>query len=409
MDGAPACPFVAFGDDRDGRSTSPDHRHRCFAESPPAPRAVAHQEAYCLSSAFPVCPTFQDWAKREAAHARGAGDRAETAPTAVPVATTGERVDEIDRDEPPPARGGRGPRARATRRATGRRRRPGRRVPRARAGHRGPRRGGRGGRRSAREPHGRGTGSGRQRRGSAGGRSGPCLPRPRVGRPRRPARPRRPRTTSLPVSSRGGRRRTSSPPRIGRLSAPDAGAPDAARRQLDPAVRRPDPRPVLGADASLRGLPDHQDAGPAARAAARTRIPGRPGRGDRDRRARPVHAARAARGGRWRRAGRSGPSRQPAAAVRASPTVKPGPTPQIYIVKKGDTMSKIAKTFGVTVEEIMAANPDIKNPNKIAAGSADHHPRADPDTRARRASRRCRVEGRPGPRRRCQASALRGA
>ena len=75
MDGAPACPFVAFGDDRDGRSTSPDHRHRCFAESPPAPRAVAHQEAYCLSSAFPVCPTFQDWARREAAHARGAGSR----------------------------------------------------------------------------------------------------------------------------------------------------------------------------------------------------------------------------------------------------------------------------------------------------------------------------------------------
>ena len=32
MDGAPACPFVAFGDDRDARSTSPDHRHRCFAE-----------------------------------------------------------------------------------------------------------------------------------------------------------------------------------------------------------------------------------------------------------------------------------------------------------------------------------------------------------------------------------------
>ena len=86
MDGAPACPFVAFGDDREARSTSPDHRHRCFAESPPAPRALAHQEAYCLSSAFPVCPTFQDWARREAAHARGAGDRAETAPTAAPIA-----------------------------------------------------------------------------------------------------------------------------------------------------------------------------------------------------------------------------------------------------------------------------------------------------------------------------------
>jgi LysM repeat protein len=70
VDGAPACPFVAFEDDRDERATSPDHRHRCFAETPPAPRALAHQEAYCLSSAFPVCPTFQDWARREAARAR---------------------------------------------------------------------------------------------------------------------------------------------------------------------------------------------------------------------------------------------------------------------------------------------------------------------------------------------------
>ena len=70
-EGAPACPFVAFVDERDARSTSPDHRHRCFAETPPAPRAVAHQEAYCLSSAFPVCPVFQEWARREAARADG--------------------------------------------------------------------------------------------------------------------------------------------------------------------------------------------------------------------------------------------------------------------------------------------------------------------------------------------------
>ncbi|TAJ98965.1 MAG: LysM peptidoglycan-binding domain-containing protein [Chloroflexota bacterium] len=71
-DGAPACPFVAFEDDRDARATAPDHRHRCYAEVRPAPRALAHQEAYCLSSAFPVCPTFQDWARREAAHAKAA-------------------------------------------------------------------------------------------------------------------------------------------------------------------------------------------------------------------------------------------------------------------------------------------------------------------------------------------------
>lgn len=70
VDSALACPFVAFEDDRDSRATSPDHRHRCYAEVRPAPRALAHQQAYCLSSAFAVCPTFQDWARREAAQAR---------------------------------------------------------------------------------------------------------------------------------------------------------------------------------------------------------------------------------------------------------------------------------------------------------------------------------------------------
>ena len=75
VDGAPACPFVAFEDDRDERAASPDHRHRCYAEAQPAPRALAHQEAYCLSSAFPVCPTFQDWARREAARSRADAPR----------------------------------------------------------------------------------------------------------------------------------------------------------------------------------------------------------------------------------------------------------------------------------------------------------------------------------------------
>jgi len=86
VDSAPACPFVAFADDREARATSPDHRHRCYAELAPSPRAAAHQEAYCLSSAFPVCPTFQDWARREAAHARGEGERPREAPMAQPEA-----------------------------------------------------------------------------------------------------------------------------------------------------------------------------------------------------------------------------------------------------------------------------------------------------------------------------------
>jgi len=70
VDGAPACPFVAFDDDRDERASAPDTRHRCYAEVRPAPRAQAHQDAYCLSSAFALCPTFQDWARREGARVR---------------------------------------------------------------------------------------------------------------------------------------------------------------------------------------------------------------------------------------------------------------------------------------------------------------------------------------------------
>ena len=87
-DGAPACPFVAFEDERDERSTSPDHRHRCYAEAKPAPRALAHQEAYCLSSAFPVCPTFQDWARREAARSRPEVSKSSTSMDAVAAGST---------------------------------------------------------------------------------------------------------------------------------------------------------------------------------------------------------------------------------------------------------------------------------------------------------------------------------
>lgn len=98
VDGAPACPFVAFDDDRDERSTSPDHRHRCYAESPPAPRALAHQEAYCLASAFPVCPTFQDWARREAARSR----------EPEPPPSEEDDAEPIVIDRPPRGRGGSG-------------------------------------------------------------------------------------------------------------------------------------------------------------------------------------------------------------------------------------------------------------------------------------------------------------
>lgn len=58
-------------------------------------------------------------------------------------------------------------------------------------------------------------------------------------------------------------------------------------------------------------------------------------------------------------------------AVQATPT--PPPAEQIqqyetYLIKSGDTLSKIAKRYGTTVEKIMAANPYVTNKNKIYAG-----------------------------------------
>lgn len=54
---------------------------------------------------------------------------------------------------------------------------------------------------------------------------------------------------------------------------------------------------------------------------------------------------------------------------------KAGPTATIdpgkgttYTVKKGDTLSAIAKRYGTTVDAILKANPNIKNPNLIKVG-----------------------------------------
>ena len=65
----------------------------------------------------------------------------------------------------------------------------------------------------------------------------------------------------------------------------------------------------------------------------------------------------------------AGPSDNSLASSGPSSSVAPvTPTAQIYIVAAGDTMSKIAKKFGLTVAQLEAANPQIKNPNSIKIG-----------------------------------------
>lgn len=47
-----------------------------------------------------------------------------------------------------------------------------------------------------------------------------------------------------------------------------------------------------------------------------------------------------------------------------------------YVVKKGDTMWLIAKRFGVSLEDLIKANPQISDPNKINVGDVIHIPDA---------------------------------
>ena len=57
---------------------------------------------------------------------------------------------------------------------------------------------------------------------------------------------------------------------------------------------------------------------------------------------------------------------QAAPSASAAPTTPPEPTPQVYLVKAGDTLSGIATSFGLTLEELLTANPQITDPDKVA-------------------------------------------
>ena len=65
-------------------------------------------------------------------------------------------------------------------------------------------------------------------------------------------------------------------------------------------------------------------------------------------------------------------------STSAVPTEPPAATPIVYVVKPGDTLNKIAKKYKITVDQLLAANKQIKNPNKIAVGDEITIPVAAP-------------------------------
>jgi hypothetical protein len=61
-------------------------------------------------------------------------------------------------------------------------------------------------------------------------------------------------------------------------------------------------------------------------------------------------------------------NREQEAEVLASLRSLDDPFEEDYKIKKGDNLTKIAKANGTTVQALLKANPNIKNPNLIFAG-----------------------------------------
>jgi LysM repeat protein len=394
-DASPACPFVAFVDDRDERADRPDHRHRCFAEDPPAPRAAAHQEAYCLSSAFPVCPVFQEWARRESARARRGDAEQEPAaagtspdgraeewtppspPVEAPIETVPKRNPPRSWAAPPPwASGGAG--AAAAGAAGGSGSPDG--VPDFLAG---------------RSDASRGlAGSSADRMTSAGAAEAsagaPVARPPRTESPSAGPHPdvaslvggvnpadqrlaadreaereaeeeEYARSTGAYPSSKSGRRPSVSSTRSGQQrSAQDGPSWERARRQeAYPQIKTPMGLP------SISRIPR---AGLLAIALVIAAValffigPDLIGIGG----------------------GSAEPTSTPRPSVAVtpppSPTPVPAPTAQVYVIKEGDTLSGIASDFGLTLDELLAANETtIENPDRIAVGDEIIIPTPPPD------------------------------
>lgn len=319
-----ACPFVAFEDDRERRSTLPDHRHRCYAEPSAAPRALAHQEAYCLTGNFPACPTFQDWARREAARSvasdphRGVpAGRPEDAVALLGVPQQLGAFDEAAQTNPP-----------------------------------------------APAPSTAGSAAGLVT-GAVAGVAGSATALD--GDEELAALVRGPRADEVEpppfLAARPGADRGTSQAAAPRRAVPHRAVPHQAslRPPADPSAppwerpRRFEAYPTIRTRTRAGSIPPLL-LGLAALAIAALIFFALPG-------FLAPQPNRSGAGGSATSSASAGASGTPTTA----PTTAP-PTAQIYIVKAGDTLSGIAKQFGVTLAQLQAANPEIKDPNKIAIG-----------------------------------------
>ncbi len=59
----------------------------------------------------------------------------------------------------------------------------------------------------------------------------------------------------------------------------------------------------------------------------------------------------------------------PAAPIppTTAPTAEPSATPRVHTIQPGENLTKIAETYGVTIEAILTLN-GLTNPNQIVAG-----------------------------------------
>jgi hypothetical protein len=346
-----------LADDRDARATSPDHRHRCYAEARPAPRALAHQEAYCLSSSFPVCPTFQDWARREAATARTDQTRP-AAPTGSPGASAGAGLAAStfgrgDSDEGVAAPGFLASRDRASSGLAGSA------ADRLATG---------------------GTGSGDD----DGDGAVDAAADAGAGRQPTPEPPTRPQTSS--PSLIGGATAAGGAPSAAATPSRDAGAwQDDEVEQQDAAWDRRPGQSASGPPARPRREPNpappferaRRDSYPTRRTPVRLRNLS------------PLAIAAIAifvvalllflAPGFLRNLGSGSPQQSqvagatgsPAASATSSASPSPSPTPEAstYVVQSGDTLSQIAQRFGVSLDALIAANSEnLPDPNNLQIG-----------------------------------------